>query len=386
MNISKNNSYNKKPFKMFLIVINLIAVLVTIISCFLIDFGLKDKNRYDSEYSDKYSYYHESRFDLLVTGASNEQIMGFDNNTNVSHVSKASQLSLNVDTGGINDFRNVLIFDSLQDLEYSEFTKERIISEEDADGSIVGIDYKFSKLYDVNVGNKIIIIINGREESFTVAKIYRTDYRYTEGVIVTTSDMLNIKTKSYLAYLNSSNINKLKEELTSYKPMGTLLSKTSYQSDDEYAKYLEEFNSKNYYSTCVIDLQSSANDTLPQYADNIKKANFIFFLMVGISSFLCFVTSLLCFFFNAKNKNDKIQKYIRDNGTRKISIIFSIFNLFFILIVVLSLLVLLALSCIGLTTFYDFASILKNAYLTIVCPTFALLLSYSITMIVIKKN
>ena len=385
MQLNNKNFNNKNPFKRLLIIIETIAFITTIISCAFMNFTLKDKNRYDSEYVDKYSYYYDCGFDLLVSGASNEQLTGFDNNSNVTHMSKAAKLSLNVKTDNNEDYRNIVIFDSYSDFEFSEFSSKRIVKECKTDDKSVAIDYKFSQLYNVNIGDKIIITANGKNNAVTISKIYRTDYLYTDGIIIATKDILDVNSKSYFAYLSSSNVNELKNELKTYKPMGNILPQTPYQTDEEYQKYLDEFYSKDYFSTCIMDISSQGKQTLELYDDNIKTANKRFILSIVVSSLLCATVSFGCFFINAKNKKDKLYKYIRDHGNKKIISLFSIFNLSFIAMVIICSLITFKISLSNLSVFYSFGALFRHTYLALLCPVILIFLNYIFTMISIKK-
>ncbi len=374
----------KNPFKGFILRIELIALAVTCASCAVIGFALKDKNRYDSESADKTSFYCEKGFDLLISGASIEQVVGFDNDSNVSHVSKASKISLNVKTNKDEDYRDILVFDDSNSLEYSEFTNGRIIEKEENENIIVGVDYKFCQLYGMSLGDNLTISANGDELNLKIGRIYRTDYLYSEGVIVLTRDTLDFKSNSYYVYLNSNNLNELKNNLKDYKPMGTLLKQTSSQSNEDYQRYLDEFYAKD-YSSCINDPSKQANEVLPKYLEKRSSANKRFMISIIVSSIIFFLLSFLCFFIHAKNKKDKIYKYIQDNGSHSIVKIFTGFNASIIVFVVVGTLITFALSLNGLTTFYNFASLFSNCYPALLFPIISTLVGYFITLLMIKK-
>lgn len=373
------------PIFRFSITWEAVALVATILVCVFLNFSLADKNRYDSEYLDKSSYYHDSRFDLRVSGASLEQIADFKANPNVTRVSKTAIISLNMKTKTAEDHGNVVVFDNAEDREFSEFSSKRIVEITNDSANSVGVDYQFSRLHQVKLGDSISVTLNGHEKYVKVSKIYRTDYLYPEGIVVATKDVLDISGKSYFAYLNIKNMSLAKKELRTYKPQGTLLEKTTTQTDEDYQKYLDEFNAKEYYSTCVVDIRENEKKTIADCLVKKEKANKMCWISVIISSAICFAVSMVCFFFNAKNKKDKIYKYIQQNGNKRIFAVFSLFNLSFIGMIVAGTLITFVLSLDSLATFYSFSAVLANAYYSLLVPSAAVLVSFIITLISIKK-
>lgn len=373
------------PIFRFSIVLEAVALVATILVCVFLNFSLADKNRYDSEYLEKSSFYRDSHFDLRVSGASLEQIVDFKADPNVTHVSKMAIISLNLNTKTAVDHGNVVVFDNAEDREFSEFSSKRIVEKANDSANSVGVDYRFSRLHQVKLGDSICVTLNGHQKSLMVSKIYRTDYFYPEGIVVATKDVLNISGKSYFAYLNVKNVSLAKKELRAYKPQGTLLEKTTTQTDEDYQKYLDEFNAKDYYSTCVVDIRENEKKTIADCLVKKDKANKMYWISVIVSSASCFAISMVCFFVNAKNKKDKIYKYIQQNGNKRISAVFSIFNVSFIAMIVAGTLIIFGLSLDFLETFYSFSAVLANAYYSLLIPTAAVLVSFIITLISIKK-
>lgn len=385
MENEKKKTVRKYPFKKLITIIELAALAASVLSCAFLGVTLKDKNRCDSEYQDKYSFYYDNGFDLLISGASADQVTGFDNNSEVSHMSKAAKISLNVKADGNEDYRNILVFDDLSEIEHSEFNSSRVVERKNVSGASIGVDYKFCQLYGVSLGDQLAITANGSELNVIIDTIYRTDYLYTEGVIVTTQEVLKFTPKSFYVYINSNNIADLKNQLKDYKPMGTLLNKTSSQSDEEYQRYLDEFYAKDYYSTCVIDLSEKADVAMSQYTDRIGSANKMYIASVIATSVVCLATSLICFFANAKNKKDKIYRYIQENGEGRIMTLFSIFNLSLLIFIVGGTLITFSLSLNGLTVFYSFTNLISNCYLALLGPSISVLAGFGITAIAIKR-
>lgn len=380
----KKSQKNKTPFAIFFIIIESVALIASLLAGVYFSNSIASKARYEAEYSDKISFYEDNGFDFLVSGASSEQIEEFHLKDFVTHVTSASKLSLNVKTNNKEDYRDILVFESIDDLNYSEFTDERLISKTNAERCIFA-DYKFCDLYNVSLGDELIITVNGENSSYVISRVYRTNYLYSEGVLIATKDMVPLSTKSLYAYLCTNNKEKLVSYLQDYKPLGTLLSKTSAQSDEDYQNYLNEFNSKKYYSSCVTDLSGGTNEIKNDYAKKLESANKSFYVSVSIVSIFALMTSLICFVINAKNKKDKIYKYIQENGSKKVFKIYTAFNLSFMIFMLASVLVSMLVASTGLTTYYSFTSVLTKSYLAILAPLVSILVGYLFTALKIKK-
>ena len=375
---------NKFSFLKFLSVLEIIAIIVAVGISFYTFTVVKDKNRYISEYEDKTSFYNDSNYDLLVSGASKTQIDEFKEKTFIDNVVSMKRISLSLDINGNSDYKDMLIFDDLSSLEYSEFSSERLISSLDAKNYIF-VDYKFCKINNVKLGDKVTISLNNNKTEYIISRVYRTNYLYTDGLIITTSDQVSFDTKSYYAYIKTNNKEKLITYLKDFKPLGTLLEKTSYQTDEDYQNYLNSFYAKEYYSSCVIDLSESSENTISSLTSKVNETNKSYYICIVIITLLCLITSLISFFAFAKNKNDKIYKYIHENGNKKIIKLYTIFNSTFILFVICGILIFFKCSLSDLSTYYTYAKVISSSYLTLICPIVSIFLGYAVTIITIKK-
>ena len=374
----------KFTFKLFLLIIEAVALVVSVGSSIYFGTTISTKARYDAEYQDKVSFYNDNGFDLLVSGASTDQVNEMKQQSSITHATAASKISLNVKTPAAEDYRDIIVLDSQDDFAYTEFTSERIINETTAT-DFVYADYKFCTLYCVKLGDSISITVGGTAKEYVISRVYRTDYLYNEGILITTKDQINLTSKAQNVYLNANNKDNLVSYLQDYKPLGTLLAQTSSQSDSDYQKYLDEFYSKKYYASYVTDLSGAKETLANDYSKKLSSANTSFYISVAVVSTLCLVASLVCFFVNARNKEDKIYKYIQENGSKRIVEIFSAFNASFALFMIVGSLIVMGSSLNGLTAYFTFSSVLVASWMTLVLPVVAILVGYAITLIKIKK-
>jgi hypothetical protein len=205
------------------------------------------------------------------------------------------------------------VFESKEDMQYSEFTDARILSQTSADKYIYA-DYKFCTLHNVGLGDVVTVTFNGVPQEFTIARVYRTSYLSAKGLLITTKEMLPVSVQSLYVYLTTEDKSALQAYLQDYKPLGTLLPKLDSQTDEEYQEYLDNFYSKSYYSAYVTDLEDNKEDKISSYQQKKESASISFYVVTSVVSVVALLTSLACFFINAKTKNDKIYKYIQENG------------------------------------------------------------------------
>lgn len=381
---STSRTKGKSHFKMYLLVIELIALAVSAGSSLWMNFTLGSKTRYEAEYTDKTSFYLDSNFDLLVSGASKEQTEEYGRKDFVQNVTPASKISLSVKTGSVEDYRDLLIFDSDEALEHTEFTEKRLIKKSNTENHVYA-DYKFCELYNVNLGDSITISSSGERKEYCISRVYRTDYSYPEGILIMTKGTLPLESKSQLMYVTAKDKEKLVDDLKNYKPLGTLLDKKDTQTDEEYQKYLDEFNSKKYFDSYVTDNGGASSRLEQGYSEKIASSARNFYISVSVVSVACLVVSLFCFFINAKNKKDRFFKYIQENGRSKLVGMFSAFDFSFVLFSVIGSLLAIKESLSSATAYYTFASALASSYLCVLLPVAGILIGYLITIVTIKR-
>ena len=375
---------SKSPFISFFLIIEAIALAVSVFAGVFLGYTLKGKTRYEAEYADKLSFYEDSGFDLLVSGASAEQIQEFKTKDFVKNAVQASKISLNVKTNSVEDYREIFVFNSKEDMQYSEYTDERIIAQKDAEKYIYA-DYKFCSLYNVGLGDVITVTLNGTPQEYTISKVYRTNYLSAEGVLIATAEMLSVTDKAFCVYLTTDDKSALQAYLQDYKPLATLLPQMDGQTDEDYQDYLDEFYAKEYYSSYVTDLSNGKTDALNDYPQKIKSASTTFYIAAAVVSVVALLTSLGCFFINAKNKKDKIYKYIQENGGKRIFILYALFNVSFLVFMAAGGLIAMAASLKAITAYYTFALVLSTSYLALVLPIVFIGVGFLVTAFSIKK-
>ena len=122
--------------------------------------------------------------------------------------------------------------------------------------------------------------LRGVKLEYKVASIFENDELYNHGTfVVGMSDVLktalfsdgNVKYSS--AYISSNNCQETWNYLsTNYKPLGRQKSRSEFESDEDYQKYLTEFNSNN-YSLEITQFQPKYELAKADSAGLLKTAN-----------------------------------------------------------------------------------------------------------------
>ena len=150
----------KFTFKLFLLIIEAVALVVSVGSSIYFGTTISTKARYDAEYQDKVSFYNENGFDLLVSGASTDQVNEMKQQSSITHATAASKISLNVKTPAAEDYRDIIVLDSQDDFAYTEFTSERIINETTAT-DFVYADYEPNNIcFDIDIEGTLIATVD----------------------------------------------------------------------------------------------------------------------------------------------------------------------------------------------------------------------------------
>ena len=337
-----------------------------------------------SEYRDKNEFYSKKGFDLIVKGPSDSQIEGFKVREDITQCIPFLEIDLNTTINGNNNQSTFLIFDNVIDLKYTENTDVRLIKSKEGLANPVFVDYKFAKNNNLNINDSFTVVINGNPKECLVSRIYRTDFIFSKGVIIATTDIIPTSFKSGV-YLSTNNIDSLMNDLKEYKPMGTLLEKTEYQTDEQYQQYLESFYAKDYSKTHVLDYKEDekANETtnLPK-AESSKVSLLIASIVFGV---IVLSLSLAGFIIVGKNKKDFIYKYIHDNGSIKPIKGYSVFNGIMVLTVIASSLISAAIASNNASSYISFGNALALNIWTILIPAIGIVIGYLFTLFKLKK-
>lgn len=375
----------KSTFVNFILILCAVALATVILSGVIVGFAANRKVKYEAEYADKVSFYQDCGFDLQVRGATAAQVDELRAQPFVSNAIVMSRYKLTLTNGNNEISCDVALFNSLADLQFTEFTTDRIVSEKSATGDVVFVDYRFCQLNNVSLGDTLTVRVGGIDKQVTISRIYRTDYLFSEGVLVAMQDILALAdTSAVNVYITSSNKTALVNYLQDYKPEGTIVAKTEYQTDEQYQQYLDEFFAKQYYNSYVTNLSVDGKE-VDDYVTKITSSATIFYVVVAVVGVVSLGVSLLTFFVKAKNKKDQIYRYIQDHGNKTILWIYTTFNTAFALLMFVCMLIVAAVIHVLLFVFASYASILLSILPALLIPVVAIMVSCAVIAAKIKR-
>lgn len=374
---------NKSLFKYFLLT-TCLGIVLTCAGSLVSGKFVKTNIENVSAYNDKNEFYCKKGFDLIVKGPSMSQIESFKSNENITKCIPYLEIDLNMKINDKINQNTVLVFDDFNDLQYSELTRYREIESSNLVSNSVGIDFKFSKNNGLSLNDEFTMYIDGAEQICKVSTIFKTDYIFTKGIVVTTTNLVSSSFKTF-AYLKTNNIVSLKKQFEDYIPMGTLLPKSEYQTDEQYQKYLDEFYSKDYFSTHILDygeeMIQNNNVNLPK-AESSKKSMIISSVVFAV--FLSLI-SLFFFFVVAKNKNDFIYKQIKDNGNKTSIIGYSVQNGLMLFVSLVCSFITIISGIHSTSVFISFGSAFISNLIFVFLPVACILASYLFIFLKIRK-
>lgn len=375
---------NRILFK-FSLILCAIAMATVLLSGVIVGFVANRKVGYEAEYADKVSFYQASGFDLQVRGATVAQVEQLRELSSVSNAIAMSRYKINATKGTQVVDCDVALFNSLADLQFTEFTTDRIVAEKSFAGDAVFVDYRFCQLNNVSLGDALTFRIGGKDKQVTISRIYRTDYLFSEGVLVATRDVLTLaETSAVNVYLTTDNKTALVNYLQDYKPEGTIVAKTEYQTDEQYQQYLDEFYAKQYYNSYVTDLSVDGKD-VDGYLTKISSSATVFYVVVALVGIVSLGVSLFTFFIKAKNKKDQIYRYIQDHGNKTVFCIYTVFNVAFALLMFVCMLVVAAIIHAVLFVYSSLATILLSILPALLIPAVAVMAGYAVVATKIKR-
>ncbi len=374
---------NKSLIKLFAI-LSSVGVLLSAVGGIVVGSFAKTKAINVSEYQDAKEFYGTKGFDLIVKGPSLTQIEGFKIRDDVARCVSYLEIDLNTTINGKLGQSTFLVFDDVADLKYTENTDVRLIENFDIFNDFVFVDYKFAEINNLKLGDSLTVTIDGSPKKCTISRIYKTDYIFSRGVLITSTNVVPSSFKTAI-YLKSNNVASLKEDLSDYKPLGTLLEKTEYQTDEQYQKYLDDFYSRDYSSTHVLDYKEkdemNESTALPK-ANSASTALIVATIVFGVLSFLI---SLAGFIVVAKNKNDFIYKYIHDNGSKGIIKAYSIFNALLIVTCAVTALISTFIAANATSVYCSVGSVFVMNILSFIIPIIGVAVGYLITTLLVRK-
>ena len=296
------------------------------------------------EHYDLKSYYVYSNVDFVIPAPGITQIQELvnDNSTGIKEVTPYYSIGrLNANEKEIIN-ANGFIFNNAVDLNKSPYFSENILrgSKDINDGEAI-IDKAFSAKYNCKIGDIISFSLNGETYAFTIRAVSSNNMSTQKGTValVLTDEMLsdfraqNIKYSGAYVFAKDYDIckNYLKIE---YKPLGNLKDQSSFENDDLYNKYLETFNSANWFLSMVDFHEVYASESVKYSGIESKTLTSLIIgsliLSIGI---ICIAIWPLLGRSNAKMLATLFRKHLKPKKFKTIMILYVLANLMISLLI-----------------------------------------------------
>lgn len=217
------------------------------------------------------SIFEQTTFDFLVPQPSDSQIDDFISSDDYSKVVPFYMFKSDLEANDHLIEYNLILIENFDDLKDTPYTDERAIIKEDLSATSIAIDYTFSKLANVGIGDKVQINLSSSSQiELTVDAIYENNNSIFESAIVALFDG---EIKDFIvssrgednplsyhgAYLTAVDQELAWQGLSNYQPLASLRSRDEFTSDLAYQTYLDLFNTTD-YTTQIYNKDEQANE------------------------------------------------------------------------------------------------------------------------------
>ena len=274
-----------------------------------------------SEYTETKDLYNieKTNVDFIITAPSKEQVSEIEDQSHIDKVVPYVYKTITIDSKNKAISANLYIIENTDDLEYTVFSDELLISEGNKnDGNIAYISDELAKKTKLGVNDSFTCKFKGKTIELTVSGIYKDDHRSIDGTIITfmQGDIKTACGENYNyngAYICCNDTDATRTYLKSYEPQGDLRSRNEFDSEELYQSYLNEHKQTD-YSKSMFDKQG--------FVKELKNRNDSKLFRQLIISFVFLAAALLVLSINITVKpryyiKHNVNKDLKNNFTDK---------------------------------------------------------------------
>ena len=257
----------KNTVKQSLLVVT-VSLLVAVVSIAISLFAFMGTSiKEQSEANDILSIYEETDYDYIIKNPSADQITSFGENTSIKKVVPYYQLAYTFEIANEDIELTLKSIDNEQDLNFTEFSKTRLVEEQNVSGNKIYLDYNLATRCGLKIGDTI----GSNAMQFVVAGFYKN----YDAQLAFVPNLKNIIQSSlscagvYVEVENSTEFNA--SVVQGYKPLATLKGRESFSDDAAYQAYLNDFNSRD-YSAYIIEKNVGYAEAKESYDNKIAEA------------------------------------------------------------------------------------------------------------------
>ena len=264
---------------------------VEFITAFLLLGTLVVSAYFFSQYLDVKKNYNikDTSVDFIISAPSKDQVSEISALPHVDSVVPYVFRSIEVSNNNKVIETNLYIIENGNDLPSTVFSEKLAVKKSNLNHeNALFISQDFAQLSKLNLNDAIDISVEGNSVRFQIAGIYKSDYRNVGGTLIAvlSDDVVSALGGTYRyngAYICSNDVNKTRDYLEDYQPLGDLRSREEFSSDEAYQIYLDE--RKNDEGRSVFDREIHLN--------NVGKRNDARLIRNLLLAIACMIVSLL---------------------------------------------------------------------------------------------
>lgn len=269
-----------------------------------------------SNYSATYinqNLYSNASFDFIIPSPSKTQMDDLKSKNFITDVCPYYTTTIKVNINSKYIETCTYFVDDVDDLIYSPFCDDRIISAKDVKNNALAlVDYVFSQKNGVSIGDSIVV----NEKDYIVGKICKPNSLTADGCLVICWDdelksSLNATDSNYSgAWVKSSAVAECDDYLKSYIPEGRIRKQGINETAEQYQEYLANFYKTDFYKEVTnISSNKQISDAKIEAAQKLIITEQI---IAGILIMLSIFVGLYYVYFSGKQKS-RLKKAIQAN-------------------------------------------------------------------------
>ena len=225
---------------------------------------------FDTDANDILSIYEETDYDYIIKNPSADQITSFGENTSIKKVVPYYQLAYTFEIANEDIELTLKSIDNEQDLNFTEFSKTRLVEEQNISGNKIYLDYNLATRCGLKIGDTI----GSNAMQFVVAGFYK-NYDAQLAFVPNLKNIIQSSLSCAGVYVEVENITEFNASVVQgYKPLATLKGRESFSDDAAYQAYLNDFNSRD-YSAYIIEKNVGYAEAKESYDNKIAEAKII---------------------------------------------------------------------------------------------------------------
>jgi hypothetical protein len=263
-----------------LILITIVSIIVGFGLNFITSSNIENTVEDELEYYNLVSYFEMSDSDFIIPSPSNQQIEELKLDDNVNGLFPFYSYELEIIHNDMTIDSQIINYEAEYSYDFTPFGENRIIEKKDeASYPSAIVDYEYSSVHNVNLGDLLTFSLNGDSTIYTyeINMIIESSPLYSDGFVMlpfegqladSIESILSSANMFYYSdcYVDVENTALFESSfLNGYQGLGQLRDRADFESQAEYENYLSLYES--------VDFDAQVYRFSEQYDDTITRAN-----------------------------------------------------------------------------------------------------------------